>query len=305
MNGAEQNHSCRFHLAMGICCLTILTVSLTGCWLTSLDLQHIGSKVFGVTMLSAMFAPVPAYWHQRKRALFRDVSLTIPWCMLLAILTPLPFLLGSHLHFPLRDSLFARIDAAIGVNSPAIVDWAGGRRLGSLINHTYGLLMWYLLAAIFVPALTGKKEAKLFLAANMIAIIVAIPCLTLCPAIGPWCAEHLAPFDGQLHVQTQIMQLRTPGSVSFSLLDGAGIVSFPSFHVIWAIFCTAAFWGYRYLRIPLCVLSALIIASTLTTGWHYGVDVIAGMIVAVFSLAMGKCFLSWSLRGEVNTSSFM
>jgi membrane-associated phospholipid phosphatase len=143
-----------------------------------------------------------------------------------------------------------------------------------------------------VPALTGKKEAKLFLVANLVAIMIAVPCFTLFPAVGPWYSEHFAPFAEQAHVQAQVLELRAPHPVSFSLLDGAGIVSFPSFHVIWAIFCAAALWGIRWLRIPLCLLSAMIIASTLTSGWHYGVDVIGGLVVAVLSLTISKHILA-------------
>jgi len=45
-----------------------------------------------------------------------------------------------------------------------------------------------------------------------------------------------------------------------------------------------AFWGIRLLRIPSCILTMLVVVSTVTTGNHYVVDVIGGIIVAVVAM---------------------
>ena len=55
-----------------------------------------------------------------------------------------------------------------------------------------------------------------------------------------------------------------------------------------AIFCAAALWGFRLLRIPVALLSGMIVISTVTTGWHYVSDVAAGIAVACLSLAIAK-----------------
>jgi membrane-associated phospholipid phosphatase len=66
------------------------------------------------------------------------------------------------------------------------------------------------------------------------------------------------------------------------------LICFPSFHVIWAILFAQALWGFRYLRIPVALLAGLIIMSTLTTGWHYFVDVLAGILLASFAVLTAK-----------------
>ena len=68
----------------------------------------------------------------------------------------------------------------------------------------------------------------------------------------------------------------------------AGVVCFPSFHVAWAIFFVAALWGFRWLRIPAVIVSAMVILSTMTTGWHYFVDVLGGIVLAVISIVFAK-----------------
>jgi membrane-associated phospholipid phosphatase len=62
----------------------------------------------------------------------------------------------------------------------------------------------------------------------------------------------------------------------------------PSFHVIWAILCAAALWGYRPLRVPVALLSIMIVFSTLTTGWHYFTDVLAGVVVAAIAMVIAR-----------------
>ena len=66
------------------------------------------------------------------------------------------------------------------------------------------------------------------------------------------------------------------------------MVCFPSFHVAWAIFFVAALWGFRWLRIPAVIVSAMVILSTMTTGWHYFVDVLGGIVLAVISIVFAK-----------------
>ena len=62
-----------------------------------------------------------------------------------------------------------------------------------------------------------------------------------------------------------------------------GIVAFPSFHVILAILATRALWGIGKLRVCSAVLCVGICISTVATGWHYVIDVFAGIAVAIIS----------------------
>jgi membrane-associated phospholipid phosphatase len=102
----------------------------------------------------------------------------------------------------------------------------------------------------------------------------------------------------QQGIQEQMFALRSANTFSFSILnDNFGIVSFPSFHTVWAIFAASALWGFRYLRVPLVLLSTSIVLSTLTTGWHYLVDVLAGIVLAALSLVAAQALLNRSDMG--------
>jgi membrane-associated phospholipid phosphatase len=45
------------------------------------------------------------------------------------------------------------------------------------------------------------------------------------------------------------------------------------------------------------ILNLLVVASTLTTGWHYGNDVAGGILVAVFAASVTHRLRPW-LRSE-------
>jgi len=196
-----------------------------------------------------------------------------------------------------------RIDHALGYNAATVVTWARHSHSGDLLNVIYGWLTPFLVCAIVIPAVFGKQQAKIFLLANIIAATIALPCFALVPAIGPWHLGSFEPTLPQLSCAHQIMALRHDNHYAFSFLQGAAIVCFPSFHVIWAVLAGAAFWGLRPLKIPAITLSALIILSTLTSGWHYLADVIAALCISAISLVLASRITTGSHTSKVSKPS--
>jgi membrane-associated phospholipid phosphatase len=65
-----------------------------------------------------------------------------------------------------------------------------------------------------------------------------------------------------------------------------GLITFPSFHVAWALLLTWAFRGRRWLFAAAVILNSLVVASTMTTGWHYFSDLLGGAAVALAAMAL-------------------
>jgi hypothetical protein len=275
----------RFDRALAIACLGILCISVAGCWLTGIH-TAVAGRLTAVLMLSAMVAPLPAYWHQKGAAGHRDAALTIFWAVLLAAVLSFPLLIAARLRMPMQDLRFSVIDGWFGIHIAAIHAWAVAHLAGRIISGAYPLLTPLLAIAIFAPALAGRvRVAREFLLANIIAFAIAAPLFALLPAIGPWSHGGFAASPDQSFCQASLMALRLPGPYLFSS-QGAGVVCFPSFHVIWALLCARALWTFRSLRIPATLLSAVIVLSTMTTGWHYFSDVLAGILIAAASIAL-------------------
>jgi hypothetical protein len=278
-----------FHLRMAYGSLAVLIISLFGCKLTSIH-TNVSGRVIAIVAMFAMVSPLPIYWHDRGRTAFRESALVIPWGLLLAATLSFPVLIAARMRMPLEDSLFGHIDQALGVSVPGIVAWADHHWLGLVINRSYPWLLPLLAVASLAPALMGKvKCAREFLLGNLVAFAIGLPLFALLPAVGPWDYYHLTPNFAQAACWDQLRLLRLPGPYTFHE-QAAGVVCFPSFHVIWAILCAAALWGFRPLRVPIALLSGMIIASTLTTGWHYFSDVLGGLAVAVVSMAVARVY---------------
>jgi len=250
--------------------------------------------------------PLPLYWHEKQRRDMREAAMTIPWVLILAVILPASVDVAARVGMPLQDAHLARLDQMFGINVPGLKTWATHHWLGTLIDRSYPLLLPLLPIAIFIPALTGRwKVARSFLVANLAAFAIGLPAFALLPAVGPWYGYHLPASPDQMHCQLELLHLRIPGPYIF---QPAGVVCFPSFHVIWAILCARALWSFPFLRIPASLISGMIILSTMTTGWHYFSDVLAGAIVAIISIAFSErcsrssgieCPQTTSLRNDV------
>lgn len=70
-----------------------------------------------------------------------------------------------------------------------------------------------------------------------------------------------------------------------------GLISMPSFHIIWTLICQYAAWPLRWLWYILLPLNILVILAALFLGWHYLVDFFGS--VAVIGLAVG---IAWWYR---------
>jgi uncharacterized membrane protein len=282
VEAAMPGPSASVHLALGACSIIMLVFCIVaapnGAWQFALP------EIETALLLVVPLLIPAALYHERKMWARRDSALMIPWTLVIALLVTQVAPSATTHAFPLHDQLWRRVDEHLWVSIPKIMAFAARHPfLNWLSNFSY---KWFLhpltLCAIFLPALSGKKEAaQRFVLANALGFVLALPCMLFLPAVGPWIGWHFSPTSLQQACQASIEALRG-GSISRDDSFG-GIICFPSFHVFWALVSAHALQSFRFVRYPALIVAVLITLSTMTTGWHYGVDVIGGVLLAVIS----------------------
>lgn len=210
-------------------------------------------------------------------------------CMLTYVFT------GFSSSMPLADALFAEADRRLGFDWPAMIAFLNARPLlARLAYEVYGSIVLQAGLCLVVLVATGQHaRLTLVLIAFMIGGAVTSVVAGLLPAHGAYAFHGLTPADhsafpvsvdaGQAAIVDSLRQWRFP---LFGTGTAEGIISFPSFHATLAVLFAWGLAATRWLRWPMLALNLAMLAATPAQGAHYLVDVIAGVAVGVFAVAM-------------------
>ena len=193
------------------------------------------------------------------------------------------------LNFPLRDAEFAAMDKAIGFDWMGHVVWVSNHPLiGQCLSVAYHSCMVQLAAVVIVLSLLKRfDELREFLWLFVLCAIAVTAIAAVFPAEGAF-AFHKPPaslrigndaFAGLYHL-ADIRALRDGSLHSISLDKVNGLVTLPSFHVIFAILLAWATRGIRFVFIPAVALNTVVSISAIAIGGHYAIDVITGALMA-------------------------
>lgn len=269
--------------------LNLLVISWTGVAAFALLLRHrmtfdlpSAATAAGTIVLLSPFAVI---FDRRGIAPFVNL-LTGFLCMVafnvfLSILT----YAGTPLNAPLADHWLMRCDSALGIHLPSIVAWtANYPTLKTILDAAYPSVMLSTLLALVVLGLDHDlRKMQDFVLQFMTAGLLTTAVYFLCPAAGPFAAYGFELRPDQQRFLEHFEALRSHEFRQVSLNRLEGLITFPSFHTAWALLLAWGFRRQRWLKIPMLVLNLLVVISTLTTGWHYGTDVIGGTLVAVMA----------------------
>lgn len=202
--------------------------------------------------------------------------------LLVAVLQLTPYGLARS-SFPFQDPILTRLDSLLGISVPHIVSWCHAHSFWwEWSVRVYSTLIPFVFVAIAVPALSGTvRVSQRLLLGTLSASMLAFAIFAFFPAIGPWAGNRFIPAWSQDFYVHELTALRGPGAFQANPAHTSGQITFPSFHVILAILSAIAFWPFRWLRLPAIILATGICISTVTVGWHYGVDGIAGAVLAL------------------------
>lgn len=184
---------------------------------------------------------------------------------------------------PMADAMLARADGALGLSAPGVVCWVNeNSSLARILWLAYfSLIPQTILAIVWLGLANNRYNLDKFLVRFMLASLITAVGFYLWPAKGTYGPVYNLPVPAYCQQCVEHFDaLRSGARTLVTWRDAEGLITFPSFHTIWAVLLMAAFYGYRCLFWPLALLNVIVIMSTVTTGMHYFVDVIIGVLIS-------------------------
>jgi hypothetical protein len=215
---------------------------------------------------------------------------TFAMVLLTNVLVPLQY--GAlALRAPWADPWLARADARLGVSVAAMAAWTWAHPVTALaakvVYFTFAPQM--LLTVLALAVLRERERLWEFAFHFHLCLIATIAALAIWPSVCPPVFYGFEPTIDMTRVLAQIRGFHdgTMTVVSFKELEG--LVSVPSFHVAGVLLVTWAFRHRRPVFIALIVLNAGLTLSTVITGVHYLIDVLAAVPLVGASIAAYRC----------------
>jgi membrane-associated phospholipid phosphatase len=248
----------------------------------------------------ATLGPCAVFYERRHADAFVGTLLAVIQLLLFtACFTVLMYSVAA-LGAPLCDDALIRIDSALGIHVPDVVAWAKQRpALDLIITLAYDSVLPQTLIVVLLLGFSGDKEPlEQFVLRFMVALLITAAIFSVAPAAGPFTAYGTEMNPTQASYLAQFEQLRDGSMTAVSLADTEGLVTFPSFHTAWAVLLAVAVWHRKRLFVLFATINALVIVGTLTTGWHYFIDVLAGAVVAGVTIAATNRLRPWLHEGS-------
>ncbi len=246
----------------------------------------IPSITTALAFLSATAGALFILVYLDKAPLVRLLLEVTGWSILIGLLSNLPLALVVRLPVPVVDSYASALDARLGIHAQNWVRFAQRHpRVDWALNLVYISLRPANMLALYVPILCRKARwsSELFIAL-VLQLLATVSIMSVAQGIGPWLVDGVNASARQLEIGELMTRFKSARHIGLDMGDIPGFVAFPSWHVMLALLAATTIGRIRVLRAACIAWVGLIAISTLTTGWHYGVDVISGLVVGTLCI---------------------
>lgn len=294
---APESHR-RFH-----CTMAAITLATTGFCLWGVPANRLAvpfPRLLPKLIVLLLLLAATLYYRRRGVTRLHNLSVMAFWTIAVTSLYVFPMYIAARRPVEFSDFELARADAALGIEVPEILSLVAGYPvLRTTLRVAYDTLIFLMMFAILLPPLFGRMDrAKEFALSCVTAAAISIPLLAFVQAVGPWQTYAFEPDANQRRYMNVLFALRSDQWVTIDPLAPEGLITFPSFHAILAIFTAVALWVIPYVRWIGATLALAIVISTLTTGWHYVVDVLAGLVLAAVAFGTARTFHWFEARAQ-------
>jgi hypothetical protein len=186
------------------------------------------------------------------------------------------------------DMTLLRWDRALGFDTAAVLRWTAERpALRTFLNVCYASTDVQLaLAPLIAGFAFDRRRMSVYLYAIVYAFLAGGLFYYFFPSSGP---ATVVPSPDFLWMQraTSMKFYLVHRFQPVTTMQG-GMIAFPSFHVAWSLMLPYAALPSRRLFWPVTALNILVVVATVMLGWHYLVDVPAGLALGALGLLAGE-----------------
>ncbi|HEY9064275.1 MAG TPA: phosphatase PAP2 family protein, partial [Burkholderiaceae bacterium] len=275
--------ACAWTITAAVLCIDIAWLALGG-W--TIAARGVVVLALGVV---ACVAPLAIARYRRDTR----IATTTSFCALLltfqAAAATLSYLVVGT-NAPLVDAPLAAADRALGFDWLALHAWLQGHAAArAVLGVAYHSGLMQLVFVVLFLALTGRRaQLEAFMLLFIAATLLTIGVSGVFPAAGAWKFHAVAGASADLSSLSHFELLRDGRLREIALDRMQGLISIPSLHAAMAVLLVHAVRGTKVVLPVLAALNLAMLASTPVDGGHYFVDVVAGVLLVVVLIALGR-----------------
>ena len=287
-----------FHWTLAVVITAAMAVSLWGMRSTGLSVSV--EQLLPRCALLLLLLAAASYCRWRKMDRLVAPLRIIFWMALICQLHMFPMFVAAKQTAELCDSQLVRWDRVLGLEVPQILRFvARYPSLREWLNVSYDSLNLFLGFALLVTTLGYRlRAAQEYVVGLTISALISFPIFACVQAIGPWQPYGFAATPSQEQFVRTFQSLKLSDTFAIDLSYAEGLICFPSFHAILALLAAVALWEVRWTRWLAAVWAGMIVVATITTGWHYVIDVVAAFGITLISVVGARAFSAWEARVE-------
>jgi hypothetical protein len=241
-----------------------------------------GPVIFKCILLSLFLLLIVIYTHRAPR--LADIARVAFWSIIFTNIFVLPIYIGIRLHTPFNDGILVAADRCLGLEVHTVIKYCQVFPVVlKLLAYIYDSLIFLIATALILPAALGQTDkSNEFLLAIALCVFISLPIMYFIQALGPWVSyKEVLATNAQLHSDSIMRALKSGQPMIFDLVHVEPVLTLPSWHSILAVLSALALSRVRVIRWLAAFWAVGVMISCVSTGWHYSVDVLTGLIMAL------------------------
>ncbi len=235
---------------------------------------------------------------QGRKGTIAQIAKEIFFLFVVILLVMLATNAVQYTPFSTIDETLLTIESLLHVDSRALIAWAHQRdALHSVLDLAYMSLAYQL---CFIPVLVIlTRQTKLireYYFLLMTTTLLGMSFYYFFPTTAP-ASVMIGDFFSEEQKATFLKFFQIHHYIQPSTMEG-GMISFPSFHVIWAWLCLYLVRQWRWVFILLLTMNFVLMVSCVLLGWHYCIDLAGSAVVIFLSHLLYDYILRWDARRQ-------